>query len=129
MKVGERIKIIRESKQVTAEEMAEVLQMSLGNYHKIERNEIDLNTEKINKIAEKLGLEPYRLLQDEGICLYINTNNGSGGNGYQVYNDHGNTHILKIQEERIKELQDQIKTQSELIALLRDQLSNVPAKS
>lgn len=100
MKIGEKIRIVRESKQITVDVMAGVLNMSISNYHKIERGEIDLNTEKIFKIAERLEIEPYKLLMDEG--LTINVFQNSDRSGYGVYNDFGNSKLIELLEDKIK---------------------------
>ena len=50
--IGDNIKKFRELKNITREQMASDLEMSLSNYSKIERNEIDLTISRIQKIAQ-----------------------------------------------------------------------------
>jgi transcriptional regulator with XRE-family HTH domain len=57
-RIGTKIKKIREIKDIPAKHMADVLDLSLAGYLKIERNEVDVNIEKLAKMAEALGMKP-----------------------------------------------------------------------
>jgi transcriptional regulator with XRE-family HTH domain len=51
MKVGNKIKKIRELKNYTQEFMANELSMSISNYSKIERDEISITLDRLEEIA------------------------------------------------------------------------------
>lgn len=80
MKVHEKIRLIRESKKLSQEDMAEKLNMSLNGYAKIERGETKSFNPKLEKIAGVLEMDLLELMPDDKhICLISgdNTNNGS----------------------------------------------------
>ncbi|MDP3840911.1 MAG: helix-turn-helix transcriptional regulator, partial [Methylococcales bacterium] len=84
MKVHEKIRFIRESKNWSQEEMAEKLKMSVNGYSKIERGETKSFNPKLEQIAEILDVDLMELMPVAGrhICLISgdNTNNGDGHN-------------------------------------------------
>jgi len=70
MKVSEKIRSIRKSKDWTQEDMAEKLNMSVNAYAKIERGETNTLNPKLEKIAQALGVELLELLSlDKNIYL------------------------------------------------------------
>lgn len=54
MSVGKKIKQLRELRNFTQAYMAEKLNLSLGGYGKIERDETDITLNRLNRIAEIL---------------------------------------------------------------------------
>jgi transcriptional regulator with XRE-family HTH domain len=56
-KVGSRIRSLRTRKDLTQESLAYELGMSFGNLGKIERGEVDPNTETLYKIARVLKVD------------------------------------------------------------------------
>jgi transcriptional regulator with XRE-family HTH domain len=84
MKVHEKIRLIRESKNWSQEDMAEKLKMSVNGYAKIERGETKAYNSYLERIAEELDVELMELMpvSDRHICLISgdNTNNGHGHN-------------------------------------------------
>ncbi|MEY3238957.1 MAG: Helix-turn-helix domain [Bacteroidota bacterium] len=56
MKLGSKIRIIRLLKNISAKEMATLLNMSQGNYDKIEREEIDVSEENLAILAKEFGV-------------------------------------------------------------------------
>jgi len=70
MKVSEKIRSIRKSKDWTQEDMAEKLNMSVNAYAKIELGETNTLNPKLEKIAQALGVELLELLSlDKNIYL------------------------------------------------------------
>jgi transcriptional regulator with XRE-family HTH domain len=57
MSVNEKIKLVREAKGLTQEQVAEKLQMSKNCYGDIERGDSDIKLSKLQKIAEIFGME------------------------------------------------------------------------
>jgi transcriptional regulator with XRE-family HTH domain len=62
MQLGEKITLMRTLKGLTQEEMAEKLSMSTTGYAKIERGETKLQSPRLEKIADVLGMELSDLL-------------------------------------------------------------------
>jgi transcriptional regulator with XRE-family HTH domain len=62
MKIHEKLRIIRMFKGYSQEEMAEKLSYSLSGYAKIERGETDLSINKLENIAELMGIDLQKIL-------------------------------------------------------------------
>ncbi|THA10590.1 helix-turn-helix domain-containing protein [Rodentibacter pneumotropicus] len=62
MKVNEKIKLLREDRQWTQEEMAQKLSMTTKGYAKIERGETISNLPRIEQIAEVFDMDICELL-------------------------------------------------------------------
>ena len=103
MKIGEKIKLLREVKNISTKQMADDLNMSIGGYLKIERNDVDINTEKIEKIANLLDIKPQDLLSDDKVVLNFNNNHIQNG-GYNVFNFP--EELRKLYEDKIRLLKD-----------------------
>ena len=65
MDVNRKIRIMREIKNWTQEEMAEKLGMSHNGYAKIERGETKLYLEKLNQIAQIFNIDLSDLISDQ----------------------------------------------------------------
>ena len=69
MSVHEKIRLIREAKGLTQEQVAEHLNMSINGYGDIERGVSDIKLSKLQKIAEFLNIKLSELfeLSEKGI--------------------------------------------------------------
>ena len=125
MKVGNKIRQLRESKNMSQENMAELLQMSVTGYGKIERDEVSINLERLEAIANTLNSTPEELIS----------------NNQQVFNNYGtdqknflhstiheySTKLEKLQADNAKLYEDKIKLLEEKVATLekgQNQLKN-----
>ena len=82
MRVHEKIRLIRESKNWSQEDMAEKLKMSVNGYAKIERGETKAYNPHLERIAEVLDMELMELMpmSDRHICLISGDNANNGHN-------------------------------------------------
>ena len=62
MKVGDKIRDLRTLKKLSQENMAEMLDMSLGAYGDIERNKKDISLTRLEQIAKSLGVSVLDIL-------------------------------------------------------------------
>ena len=62
MLIGHKIKKISELRNFTQEHIAEKLNITQAGYSKIERNEVDLNLEKLDKLAQIFEMKPEEIL-------------------------------------------------------------------
>lgn len=62
MKINEKIRLMRETKNWSQEEMANKLAMSTNGYSKIERGESKINTERLEQIANILDMDVLELI-------------------------------------------------------------------
>ncbi|MBP6323393.1 MAG: helix-turn-helix transcriptional regulator [Chitinophagales bacterium] len=105
-RIGEKIKKIRELRNYTQEYVARELEMSLANYSKIERDEIQLTIDRLEKIAVVFQLNSYLdiLTFDEKIFFNIHNNH----NGY-IHNNYTTTDEIMSRllalEKRISEIE------------------------
>lgn len=74
MKINEKIRLLRENREWSQEEMANKLNMSTKGYAKIERGETRSNLPRLEQIAEVLGIDFLDFLAfGEERHIYINT--------------------------------------------------------
>ncbi len=70
MNLGDNIKKFRELKNLTREQIASDLKMSLSNYSKIERGEIDLTISRILEIANILEVDMSQILNFDATNIF-----------------------------------------------------------
>ena len=79
MEVHEKIRLLREAKNWSQEDMAEKLNMSISGYSKIERGATKAYLSKIKQIAEVLDVDLIELIPLDGKNLYLNNNHSNNG--------------------------------------------------
>lgn len=76
MQTYDKIRTLREQKQLTQEDVAERLFMSVSGYSKIERGETRLNMERLEQIADVLDVDILELIsKSEGNVIYALNHN------------------------------------------------------
>jgi len=135
MQVHEKLKAMRLYRDWSQEEMAAKLGYSTNGYAKIERGETDIKVEKLEKIAEVLGMELQQFLNlnDKNIFNIIEGSSPQGNNSCNIYwtniyltetqcvHELEKAHLLL--QERDKEvgyLKREIEHLNELVALLKN---------
>lgn len=75
MKIGNKIKKIRELKNYTQEYMANELSMSISNYSKIERDEISITIDRLEEIAIilKMKFQDILAFDEKNVFNFINS--------------------------------------------------------
>ncbi|SJM93321.1 putative transcriptional regulator [Crenothrix polyspora] len=124
MSVNEKIRLIRETKGLTQEQIAEKLGISPTAYGDIERGDNDPKLSKLQRIAEILEIPLSELidLSDKGT---LNINFNKQGKHYNVYLGSSNSELkeqLLINELQKKELamkDREIENLTEIITLLK----------
>lgn len=108
--IGDNIRKFRELKNITREQMASDLEMSLSGYSKIERNETDLTITRIQQIAQILGLDIAQILNfDESQIFNITNNNvvqsvGAKASSMHFYSDEYKDKYIKMLESEVERL-------------------------
>ncbi|MEI7839255.1 MAG: helix-turn-helix transcriptional regulator [Methylococcaceae bacterium] len=115
MSVNEKIKLVREAKGFTQEQVAEKLQMSKNGYGDIERGATDPKLSKLEKIAEAFNMELSELvdLTDKG------TVNVNFSNQRNTKSHHQNHVYVGSQAAELKEQQLINDFQNKEITLLK----------
>jgi transcriptional regulator with XRE-family HTH domain len=77
MKVHEKIRFMRQSKNWSQDEMAEKLAMSVNGYAKIEQGKTDTHFSKLEQIAEIFNMDVVELLTlgEKNVIFLIGDNN------------------------------------------------------
>jgi len=80
MKVGNKIKKIRELRNFTQDYMAGKLNMSISNYSKIERDEIPITLDRLEEISQVLKVKYNDILSfdEKNVFNFINSPNSNG---------------------------------------------------
>jgi|SRR6185312_7608920 len=116
MVLGQKIKKLRELKNLTQEHLATELGLSQSAYSKIETGEVDVPYSRLEQIAKVLELKPEDIITfNEHIVFNIMHNNNSE-NGMIVHN-------ASLAEKQLYE--DTIKTLKEEIAYLKSVLDKI----
>lgn len=126
MKVNEKIKLLRESRQWTQEEMAQKLSMTTKGYAKIERGETISNLPRMEQIAEVFNMDICELLTyGEDGKIYISH---SANNLTHSFVSLGNSNedvehfklIISHKDELLAHKEDIIENQKRELDLLRE---------
>jgi len=107
MTISSKIKKLRELKGLSQEYMAENLNISQSAYSKIERNDKSLNIERVQDIANILGVDALEFFAKSDEVVFNNCEQS----GYYNTNN--------INDKLIETLESQIKEQQSEIAYLR----------
>jgi transcriptional regulator with XRE-family HTH domain len=112
--IANNIKKFRELKNMTREEMASNLDMSVSNYSKIEREETDLTISRIQKIADVLNVRLSQILNFDPNHIFnishIDLSQGLGAKAENMYFNSKDEYvekyikILETENERLRKL-------------------------
>jgi transcriptional regulator with XRE-family HTH domain len=108
----ENIKKFRELKNITREDLADKLEMSLSGYSKLERGEVELTVNKMYRIAELLEVSISQILNFDASQIF-NVSNNQIVNGVEVkeqinnYQDEYKDKYIKLLEAEVERLKKQ----------------------
>ena len=105
MKVGQKVKKMRELRNLTQDYMAEKMAMSQSGYSKIEQDETDVPFSRLLQICKILDVNILDLLSFEGDKLFFNINNQHNQNGSAFF---FGKEEKDLYEKSIAELQNEI---------------------
>lgn len=128
MKVNEKIRMVRETKNWSQEDMAEKLSMSTNGYAKIERGEARLNVPKLEQIAQLFDMDLIELLSvsDKSVVCLISENSTHSSNYYGASQElSAEIEKLKLalihKDELLAQQTREIETLQSLVAALKSQ--------
>ncbi len=111
--VIENIKKFRELKNITREELADRLEMSLSGYSKLERGEVELSVSKLYRISEILEVSVSQILDFDASQIFTMTNNqnafGYIREQHNAYNDLYKDKYIKMLEAEVERLRNEQK--------------------
>ena len=77
MQYGEKIRMIREIRGFSQEDMASKLDMAQNTYSRIEKNQTKLTAEILERLAKELGVSPVDILSTEPAIVNFGTVHGT----------------------------------------------------
>jgi transcriptional regulator with XRE-family HTH domain len=118
MLIGHNIKMYRDLRKITREDMCDRLDLSLATYGKIERNEQDITLERLNEIAKILDVPITKLLENPEKFVFNNAVNYSKVGGYGDYVNNVAPDYLKVITDSLALLNQNMANQNILINLI-----------
>ncbi|MCC5945226.1 MAG: helix-turn-helix transcriptional regulator [Bernardetiaceae bacterium] len=122
--IGDKIRHFRMIKNLSQENMAELVGMSITGYAKIERNETNVSLQRISEIAKALGISLIELLSyGEKNFFYLSNHQENASNF--VFNGNISEEIIalrhkhEISQKEIESLKMQIEFLNKEITLLK----------
>ena len=105
-RLGQKIKKLRELKNITPNQIAEELGVSLNDYAKMEAGEAEVSYNKLNRIADLfgIGIDEITTFNEQ---LVFNIMHNQTANGYVVYKGFPESE-KQYYEEKIRNLQNEI---------------------
>jgi transcriptional regulator with XRE-family HTH domain len=105
MQIGQKIKKIRELKNLTQEHVAQELGITQGSYSRMELGETEVSYSKLEKISGLFGMKPEEVISfNENMVFNIMHNDV--GNGFVINNNQlseGEKNLYERQIELLKE--------------------------
>ena len=106
--IADNIKKFRELKNVTRDQMAADLEMSLSGYGKLERGEVDITINKLYKISDILEVSVSQMMNFD-VSNIFNVHGNQTVNGVEVkeqnhYSDQYKDKYIKMLEEELERL-------------------------
>jgi transcriptional regulator with XRE-family HTH domain len=108
--IADNIKKFRELKNVTRDQMAADLEMSLSGYGKLERGEVDITINKLYKISNILEVSVSQMMNFD-VSNIFNVHGNQTVNGVEVkeqhyYSDQYKDKYIKMLEEEVDRLKN-----------------------
>ncbi len=114
--IGNKIKNIRELKNLTQEYMAERLDISQSAYSKLEKGDIKVSQEKLSQIANILEVKPEDISSFDSQKYFNSFNNVKGSNNGSIIIGTDEELIKGLYEDKISLLEKLLeKTEKELL--------------
>jgi transcriptional regulator with XRE-family HTH domain len=115
MKLGSRIKQLREMRGFSQKVIAGHLDMTQANYHKLESDKFDIRLEYLEKLANFYKISLAELIASEQSSVRVE-HNGNNHNGVVVGNAEwaqalldSKNEIIKLKDEKIAWLEQQLR--------------------
>ena len=118
--IGNKIKNIRELKNFTQEYMADKLEISQAAYSKLEKGDLKMSQDKLNKIAEILDVNLEDIKDFDNKRILNSYNSIKGNNSNITYSNQDIILIRKLYEDKINLLEKLIQKQEEEIKNLKN---------
>jgi transcriptional regulator with XRE-family HTH domain len=105
-KIGNKIKKLRELRNLTQEHMAKSLGISQGAYSRMELGDTEITYSKLEKISEELGMKPEEVIAFNESMVF-NVMNNQTGNGFVINNNRLSETEKNMYEQQIMLLKEE----------------------
>lgn len=124
--LGAKIRKLRELKDLKQEYMADRLGISVTAYGKMERDETNIGAERLEQIANVLGMSPEDIEAfDEKMIFNVNNNDGT----YNNTNNNGGTITINFPQELKQLYEDKIQLLEEMNEYLKKEIEKLKSSS
>ena len=106
LKIGHKIKKLRELRNLTQEHMAKSIGLSQGAYSRMELGETEITYSKLEKISEQLGMKPEEVIAFNESMVF-NVMNNQTGNGLVINNNQISEADKSLYEQLILQLKEE----------------------
>jgi transcriptional regulator with XRE-family HTH domain len=106
LKIGHKIKKLRELKNLTQEHMAKSIGISQGAYSRMELGETEITYTKLERISEELGMKPEEVIAFNE-SLVFNVMNNQTGNGLVINNNQISEEDKNLYQQQIAILKEE----------------------
>lgn len=114
--IGQKIKKIRELKNLTQTYLAKELGITQSAYSKIEMGEIEVTYGKLEKISETLGIKPEEIIAFNESMVFNVMNNQNGGNVFsQIHQNNLSDNERKLYQDQIDLLKEELDYLKEIL--------------
>jgi transcriptional regulator with XRE-family HTH domain len=109
MHIGQKIRKLRELKNLTQSHMAQQLGLTQSSYSKLELGESEVPYSRLERIADVMGLKPEDIVSFNEQMVFNIMNNPNGGNVFSnVYQKALTDNERKLYDEQIFNLKEEI---------------------
>lgn len=115
--IGERIRKLREEKNISQERMALELNLTQSNYGRLEKDDKRLTVPKIQKISEVLKVTVSYLFNEQ-VANVIHQHDNQNPNAYNVENLYQDN--KEVTDRLIDQYEARLREKDEMIALLKN---------
>ncbi len=106
--VGHKIRKVRELRSLTQEKMANELGMTTSGYSRIERGEVKLSIDRLERIADVLGVQPIDLTNFDETIFFTNYGTAQDHSFSVTTDGDAMRHERATYEARIADLKEEI---------------------
>jgi transcriptional regulator with XRE-family HTH domain len=117
MHIGQKIRKLRELKNLTQTHMAQELGVTQSAYSKIELGESEVTYSRLERISGVLGMKPEEVISFNDQLVFNISNNPYGGNVFSHIDQNGITeNERKLYKDQVDSLKDEVAHLKEMLA-------------
>jgi transcriptional regulator with XRE-family HTH domain len=117
--IGQKIKKLRELKNLTQSHVAQQLGVTQSAYSKLELGESEVTYSRLERISDVLGMKPEEIISFNDQMVFNISNNSYGGNVFSHIDQNGITeNERKLYQDQIDLLKNEVAHLKEMVAKL-----------